>query len=245
MAAHQSQLFPIPEEVSFDQAVLADPFSVSLHAILKSPPSAGELALVYGCGTLGLLSIAILRALFPTTRVVAIARYPHQEEFARELGAERVIRTRNQVEIIETIAGMVSIPMLRPLNGKPWLLRGVDVIYDTIGSPESFEIGVRVARPRANIVVTGVDKPARFEWTPLYFKEIALVGSNAFGVENFAGASGHAMEIYLRLVAQKKLDPARLITHRFRLDQYQQAFVVGRQKRKHRTVKAVIDFAER
>ncbi|MGD1102658.1 MAG: alcohol dehydrogenase catalytic domain-containing protein [Terriglobia bacterium] len=245
MAAHQSQLFPIPEEVSFDQAVLADPFSVSLHAILKSPPSEGDLALVYGCGTLGLLSIAILRALFPTARVIAIARYPHQEELAREWGAERVIRARDPVEIIETIAGMVNVPVLRPHHGKPWLLRGVDVIYDTIGSPESFEIGVRVARPRANIIVTGVDKPARFEWTPLYFKEIALVGSNAFGVENFEGTSSHAMEIYLRLVAQKRLDPARLITHRFRLDQYQEAFVVGRQKAKHRTVKAMFDFEAR
>jgi len=245
MAAHQSQLFPIPEEVSFEQAVLADPFSVSLHAILKSPPSHGDLALVYGCGTLGLLSIAILRALLPTARVIAIARYPHQEELARELGAERVIRTRDQVEVIETIAGMVNVPALRPRHGKPWLLRGVDVIYDTIGSPESFEIGVRVARPGANIIVTGVDKPARFEWTPLYFKEIALVGSNAFGVETFEGTSSHAMEIYLRLVAQKRLDPARLITHRFRLDQYQEAFVVGRQKAKHRTVKAVFDFEVR
>jgi threonine dehydrogenase-like Zn-dependent dehydrogenase len=242
LAAHQSQLFSIPDGVGFDQAVLADPFSVSLHAILKSPPADGALALVYGCGTLGLLSIAILRALFPSARIVAIARYPHQEEFARELGAGLVIRTRDRAEIVEIIAGIVGAPILRPRNGKPWLLRGVDVIYDTIGSPESFEIGVRVAQPRATIVVTGVDQPARFEWTPLYFKEIALVGSNAFGVENFEGESMHAMEIYLRLLAQRRLDTARLITHRFRLEQYEDAFVVGRQKHSHRTVKVVFDF---
>jgi threonine dehydrogenase-like Zn-dependent dehydrogenase len=245
LAAHESQLFPIPDGVSFDEAVLADPFSVSLHAILKSPPPEGGLALVYGCGTLGLLSIAILRALYPKARVLAIARYPHQEGLARELGAERVIRTRDQAEIIETIAGLVDIPVLRPRQGKPWLLRGVEVIYDTIGSAESFEVGVRVATPRANIVVTGVDKPARFEWTPLYFKEINLAGSNAFGVENFQGEALHAMEICLRLVAQKRLDPARLITHRFPLEQYQKAFVVGREKEKHRTVKAVFDFEPR
>ena len=161
---------------------------------------------------------------------------------AREMGAELVIRIRDQAEIVEIIAKTVGAPVLHPHKGKPWLLRGVDVIYDTSGSPESFEIGVRVARPRATIVVTGVDQPARFEWTPLYFKEIALVGSNAFGVENFEGASLHAMEIYLRLLAQKKLDTARLITHRFRLDQYQDAFVVGRQKRRNRTVKVVFDF---
>lgn len=241
-AAHESQLFAIPEDVSFDQAVLADPFSVSLHAILKAPPAEGGLALVYGCGTLGLLSIAILRALFPATRIIAIARYPHQEELARELGAGLVIRTRNQAEIVEIIAKTVSVPVLRPWKGKPWLLRGVEVIYDTIGSPESFEIGVRVARPRATIVVTGVDQPARFEWTPLYFKEIALVGSNAFGVERFEGESLHAMEIYLRLLAQKRIDMARLVTHRFRLDRYKDALVVGRQKHKHRAVKVVFDF---
>ena len=57
LPAHESQLFPIPDEVSFDQAVLADPFSVSLHAILKAPPAQDAAALVYGCGTLGLLSI--------------------------------------------------------------------------------------------------------------------------------------------------------------------------------------------
>jgi len=241
-AAHESQLFPIPDPVRFDQAVLADPFSVSLHAILKAPPAEGELALVYGCGTLGLLSIAILRALFPTTRIIAIARYPHQEQLARELGAELVIRTRDRAEIVESIAGTIGAAVLRPRKGEPWLLRGVDVIYDTIGSPESFEIGVRVAQPRATIVVTGVDQPARFEWTPLYFKEIALVGSNAFGIENFQGEHLHAMEIYLRLLAQKRIDTVRLITHRFRLDHYRDAFVVGQQKESHRTVKVVFDF---
>ncbi|MGC9996041.1 MAG: alcohol dehydrogenase catalytic domain-containing protein [Terriglobia bacterium] len=242
LAAHQSQLFPIPDGVSFDHAVLADPFSVSLHAVLKSPPPEKGLALVYGCGTLGLLSIAILRALYPTARVIAIARYPHQEHLARELGAERVIRTRDRAEIVEVIAGMAGAALLRPHRGAPWLLRGVDVIYDTIGSAESFEVGVRVAQPRATIVVTGVDQPARFEWTPLYFKEIALVGSNAFGIETFEGESLHAMEIYLRLLAQKRLDTARLITHRFRLEQYREALVVGRQKHKHRAVKVVFDF---
>jgi len=119
---------------------------------------------------------------------------------------------------------------------------GVDVIYDTIGSPESLEIGVRVTAPRANIIGPGGDKPARFEWTPLYFKEIAIVGSNAFGVETFEGQGLHAMQIYLRLAAQRQLDLTRLITHRFRLDQYQAAFFLGHQKGKHRLVKAVFDF---
>jgi len=68
---------------------------------------------------------------------------------------------------------------------------GVDVIYDTVGTAETLEIGVRVANSRAPIVITGVGAPARFEWTPLYFKEVELLGSNAFGVEEVRGARLH------------------------------------------------------
>jgi len=48
--AHESMCIPIPAGVSDEQAVLADPFSVSLHGILKRPPTPGATALVYGCG---------------------------------------------------------------------------------------------------------------------------------------------------------------------------------------------------
>lgn len=46
LPAHESQLIPIPNSMSFEQAVLADPFAVCLHAVLKAPPGEGALALV-------------------------------------------------------------------------------------------------------------------------------------------------------------------------------------------------------
>ena len=240
--AHESQLFPIPDGVSFDQAVLADPFSVCLHAILKAPPVKGALALVYGAGSLGLMTVAILRALYPAARVAIIARYAHQAELAKRLAAEQVICTRDPAQVVQEVANLTGAHIYRPQRGLPWLLRGVDVIYDTIGSAESLEVGIRVANPHAPIVVTGVGVPARFEWTPLYFKEVMLIGSNAFGVEEYAGLRLHAMEHYLRLVAQGKLDLFPLITHHFRLQQYQQAFVTLHSKARHGVVKAVMDF---
>jgi threonine dehydrogenase-like Zn-dependent dehydrogenase len=242
MPAHESQLFPVPDGVTFDQAVLADPFSVSLHAILKAPPPDGAVALVYGAGVLGLLSVALLRSLYPAARVAVVARYPHQAEFARELDAQLVIRTRNPAEVVDAVAHTVGARVHRPGPGLPWLLRGVDVIYDTVGTAETFEVGVRVANPRASIVVTGVGVPARFEWTPLYFKEVQLLGSNAFGVEELDGLRLHAMEHYLRLVAQGRFELAALITHRFRLEQYQEAFRTLHSKARHGAIKAVFDF---
>ena len=244
LPAHESQLFPIPDSVSFDQAVLADPFSVCFHAILKAPPSEGALALVYGSGVLGLLTLTVLRALCPATRVVVVARYPHQAIRAQKLGAEHAICTRDPVEVIESVAQLTGARMHRPRRGLPWLLRGVDVIYDTVGSAETLEVGIRVATPRAPIVITGVGVPSRFEWTPLYFKESALIGSNAFGVEEYGGVRLHAMEHYLRLVKQGKLDPSGLITHRFRLEQFREAFTLMHSKGKHRAVKALFDFGQ-
>ena len=242
LPAHESQLFPIPAGVTFDQAVLADPFSVSLHAILKSPPPEGGAALVYGCGTLGVLTMTILHSLYPQTPFIAIARHPLQEKMALDLGASLVIRSRDPREVIEQIGKHMGVRVQHPWYGKPWLMGGVDVIYDTVGSGETMEVGLRIARPRGIIIVTGVAKPVRFEWTPHYFKEIALVGSNAFGMEDFEGQRAHAMQIYLDLTAQKRLTMPEMITHRFRLEQYQEALLISHHKDRHHAIKVVFDF---
>ncbi len=242
MPAHESQLFPIPDNVSFDQAVLCDPFSVSLHGIFKAPPPEGGLALIYGCGTLGMLAIAALKLLYPTVTIAAVARHEFQENIARQLGATHVIRTYNPVEVIEWIGKIVNAPLKKPWYGKPWLMGGVDVIYDTVGSPETMEVGLRITRPRGSILVTGVDHPARFEWTPHYFKEINLVGSNAFGIENFEGARLHAFEIYMELRSKGRLQLPQLITHRFRQEQYAEALLVSHNKEKNHAIKIVFEY---
>ena len=242
LAAHQSQWFPIPDGVSFEQAVLADPFSVSLHGILKAPPADGDQVLVYGCGTLGLLTIAILRKFYPAVTVIALARYPHQVQMARRLGAQHVLQAAHPLEIIETVASLAGAKVHRPWHGKPMLMRGVQAIYDTVGSPETLEVGVRILQPHGKLVVTGVANPGRFEWTPLYFKEIEIVGSNAFGLENFQGLNLHAMQIFLHLLDKQQLDLAPFVTHHFRLEQYQQALLTAHNKARNAAIKVVFDF---
>jgi threonine dehydrogenase-like Zn-dependent dehydrogenase len=241
--AHESMCIPIPDGVSDEQAVLADPFSVSLHGILKRPPSAGSTVLVYGCGTLGLLAIAILRALHPDTRVIAVARFAHQRALAERFGAAVVLPHEPHEAIVRRVAAETGADVLKPWYGIPWLHGGgVEVVYDTVGHAETVEVGLRVCAPRGAIVVSGVEAPRRFEWTPLYFKEIALIGSNAFGVEEFDGARRHSMEIYLDLVAAGRIDVTPILTHRFRLDEYRAAFLAcGRQDRSG-AVKVLFDY---
>jgi len=241
--ANESMCIPIPAAVSDEQAVLADPFSVSLHGILKRPPAPGETALVYGCGTLGLLAIAILRALHPTTRVIAVARFPHQEALARRFGATLVLAHEPVRAIVERVAAETGAQVMSPWYGLPWLHGGgVGVVYDTVGSPQTVEVGLRVAAARAALVVTGVEAPRRFEWTPLYFKEIAVIGSNAFGVEEFEGRRRHAMEIYLELVASGRIDVTPILTHRFPLDRWRDAFLACGEQGRSGAVKVLFEY---
>ncbi len=225
LPAHESQCIPIPDEIGDDAAVLADPFAVSLHSILHWPPPPEGVALVYGCGTLGLLTIAILRAIHPACRIFAIARYDHQASLARQMGAEVVIGHRPVERIVETVGRELGVEVQKPWRGLPMLNGGVDCVYDTVSAPETLEVGVRVARPRGSIVVTGVEPPKRFEWTPLYFKELSLIGSNAFAIEKFDGRRQHAMEWYFEFIRSKAIDVTPIITHRYRLEQYREAFM--------------------
>jgi threonine dehydrogenase-like Zn-dependent dehydrogenase len=242
LPAHESQCIAVPEAVADEQAVLADPFAVSLHAVLHHPPpSSGGSALVYGCGTLGLLAIAILRLLQPRARVLAVARYAHQAELARAFGAEIVLPHEPTRGVIDAVAQALGVVCNEGWRGLPMLNGGVDVVYDTVSAPATIEVGLRIARSRGRVVALGVEVPRRFEWTPLYFKEVALVGSNAFGVEEHEGRRQHAMEWYLEFVARAGLDVTPIISHRFRLEDYREAFLACADQGASRAVKVLFD----
>lgn len=241
VAVHASQALPIPDGVSWEQAVLADPFSVALHAVYSHPPTTS--ALVWGCGTLGLLTVAILEHRFPEVRVIAVARYPHQAELASGLGAEVVLDGGDRAAVIRRTLAEVGGEVLTPWRGLPWSLDGVDVVYDTVSFPQTIEAAIRLVRSRGRVVVVGVEPPRRFEWTPIYFKEIAVVGSNAFAVETdpSTGERKHAMEHYWDYLA-RGFDATAIVTHRFPLAAYREAFTVCHDQGRHRAVKVVFEF---
>jgi len=203
--------------------VFADPFAVSLHSVTRHPPPAGGKVLVYGAGALGTCATAILRALHPDVEVMVVARFDAQGDMARRLGA--VVVAHEPREALIEQAAEWSGGVLWPADGLPMAHPGgIDVVYDTVGKPETFEVGVRVLRARGTLVKSGVHGPARWEWTPLYFKEISWVGSNAFGVEEVEGVRQHGIRHYLDLVAGGRVDLTGMLTHTFPLDRWRDAF---------------------
>jgi len=239
--AHESQWFPIPDNISNEEAVLADPFSVSFHAILKSPPKENGTALIYGCGTLGLLAIAILRLMHPTVKIIAIARYDHQAKLAEQLGAHKVLRHKPTKSIVMSVAYETDSDLNTPWMGLPMLNGGVDVVYDTVSSAETMEVSLRITKSSGAVIIIGVEPSKRFEWTPLYFKEISIIGSNGFGIEEFEGRKMHAMEWYFDFIQNKGLDVSAIVTHHYAMQDYREAFMICYDQGKSGAVKVLFN----
>jgi threonine dehydrogenase-like Zn-dependent dehydrogenase len=224
MAAHDSMLIPVPDSVSDQVAVLADPFAVSLHAIVRHPPPPGGRALVYGAGALGVTSVAVLRALYPDVQVAVVARFSAQAALATEFGAHLVLEHEPRLELVEALASWSGGVLHTAYDGLPMAHPGgIDVVYDTVARPETLEVGVRLLAERGTLVQTGVHTPGRWEYTPIYFKELSLVGSNAFGIEEVEGVRQHALRHYLDLVVAGRIDLTGMLTHRFPLDHWHDA----------------------
>ena len=187
--------------------MLADPFSVSFHAIVRHPPPASGRVLVYGAGALGLTSVAILKALYPGVEVGVVARFEAQRAMALQFGADAVFAHEPRLQLVEELAAWSGAVLHMPLDGLPVTHPGhIDVVYDSIAKAETLEVGVRVLAERGRLVYTGVATPERWESTPIYFKEITIAGSNAFGMEDFEGRRLHAIALYLELVRDGRLD---------------------------------------
>jgi threonine dehydrogenase-like Zn-dependent dehydrogenase len=233
LAAHDSMLIAVPDSVSNELAVLADPFSVSMHAVLHHPPPPGGKVLVYGSGALGCTTVATLRALYPEVEVAVVARFAAQAALATKLGAALVVDPEPRLGVVEQVARWSGGVLHTPFDGLPVTHPGgVDVVYDTVAKPETFEVGVRVLAERGTLVQTGVSTPARWEWTPLYFKELTLAGSNAFGVEEVEGVRQHAIAHYLDMTAAGRIDLSGMLTHRFALEDWWEALkALARQDR--------------
>jgi threonine dehydrogenase-like Zn-dependent dehydrogenase len=242
--AHASMAIPIPDDVSDEVAVLADPFAVALHSVTRTPPPRDGRVVVWGAGALGSAAIAVLRALYPSVEICVVARTPAQQALARRVGAHHVVPSEQEPEaIILALAEWSGARLVRAWEGLPMAHPAfIDCVYDTIGSPATIEQALRVTKARGWISFTGVNAPGRFEWTPWYFNEIRIAGSNAFGIEEVDGVRKHALEHYLDLVRDGRVDISPMLTHTFRIEDWRDAFTTLARQGETGAIKVAFDY---
>jgi threonine dehydrogenase-like Zn-dependent dehydrogenase len=240
MPAHDSMLFKVPDHLTDEQAVFADPFAVSLHGVTRHPPKPGSKVLVYGAGALGQCAVAILRALYPTVEIMVVARFEAQRKLAESFGAQ-VVGHEPRLEVIERVAAW-SGGVLQPSDGLPMAFPGgIDVVYDTIGAGETLEVGCRVLSAHGTLVKLGMHGAVKWEDTPVYCKEISYTGSNAFGIEEVEGVRKHGIAHFLDMVGSGRIDLTPMLTHTFRLEEWRDAFTVLADQEASGAIKVAID----
>jgi len=240
MVAHRSQLVPVPPQVPDEQAVMVEPLAVAVHAVLRFVPPDTATVLVLGAGTIGLASVAALGALRPAARVLVLARHAHQADLARQMGASAVIAPTAGRHYRE-IASLTGAKLLRPLLGPPVLTGGVDVTLECVGTGRSIDDAIRLTRAGGAVVLVGLAAaPRGVDWTPIWLREVAVLGTFAYAQEHVDGHSIRGIDLAMDLMASGRVDLRPLITHRFRLADYRQALEVALDKRRHHAVKVVL-----
>ncbi|MBI4497123.1 MAG: alcohol dehydrogenase catalytic domain-containing protein [Chloroflexi bacterium] len=245
MVAHRTQLFRVPPTVPDPLAVLIEPLSVGLHAVLKLPPATGSRVLILGGGTVGLCVLAALRLLARPCHVTVVARYPFQAHLASTLGADGVVLEGPGAgrSVGDAAVQRAGARVYQPLRGRPVYAGGFDWVYDCVGSPDSLDGSLRVAGPRGRVVLVGcAGEIPRLDWSFVWARELHITGSYGYGREPSLEGGPHTFAVALRLVEEHPSYPlADLVTHRFPLARWREAIRVSLRRRQYESVKTVFD----
>jgi threonine dehydrogenase-like Zn-dependent dehydrogenase len=244
LVAHESQLVSVPDTLSDRKAVLIEPFACSVHAVRSNPPESGDRILVIGAGSIGLLTVAALRALAPRTTITVLARHQFQGERARQLGAESVVAA--QGDYLEGLARAAGSRLLKPIIGERVAVGGFDRVYVCIGGRRGVEDALRFTRSGGSVMLLGnASRLPGVDWSPVWFKELTLAGTLCYGKHTGADGARASIDSFHEardLISDGDVPVGDLVTHTFPLSDYRQALSVALDKRGANSVKVAFDF---
>ena len=206
-------VFKAPTNVDGEVAALAEPLACSVHGYNMITLGQGETVLVIGAGSIGLT--AQLAAQAVGANVIVLARHPHQQEAARRLGAAEVIG--------EDEAGQQRLKELARDDA-------IDVVAECVGGhADTIRQSVDVVRRLGRVVVLGVFAidDAGFNPLTLLGREITMIGAVTYAAP---GGRSPDYQQALEMLSGCGEDARTLITHRFGLDDVNDAFATALDK---------------
>jgi threonine dehydrogenase-like Zn-dependent dehydrogenase len=201
LVAHRSQLHPVPDTLPDERAVLVEPLACALHAVLRARVEPGDEVLVVGAGTVGLFTLLGLRELTQAGRITVVAKHPRQHELATAFGATTVTSPDRTVAALRRSSRAFRV---QPERGAPFLLGGADVALECAGGSASLDLALRSVRAGGRVVLAGLPAGGA-DLSPVWFRELELVGAYASGAEPLEGRP-HTFNLAMDLAAEAPLD---------------------------------------
>lgn len=206
MVAPQKDTIPLPEEVPLEEGcVVSDAVSTPFHALMnRAHLRAGDKVALFGCGGLGLNAIQIAKAM--GSFVVAIDVKEKKLEYASSFGADVVLLWE------EGIAKKI-----RRLTGG-----GVDVAVEAIGNPSVMRASFSSLRTGGKLIIMGYsEKDLVLSAGRVMFREMEILGS--------LGCPPYLYPRLLEMVKRGSIRVKELVTHRFPLDEINDALSLLRE----------------
>ncbi|MGK7378782.1 zinc-binding alcohol dehydrogenase family protein [Planococcus sp. 1R117A] len=213
----EKQLHPVNKDLSWDEIVLAEPYTIGAQAVWRGNVETGDIVLIQGCGPIGICILKLAKIAGATVYMTDLSE--ERIAFAKESGADEVINAREE---------SVKERILELTNGQ-----GPNVVIDAVGMPATVELSIDLVSPAGYVVILGFDeRPSAIPQLPITKKEITIVGSR-LQTDQFSKVVG--------LLNSGELKSDGLITHKFALGDIQEAFTFV-EKNPDKVRKALIVF---
>ncbi|PVH91753.1 GroES-like protein [Periconia macrospinosa] len=186
--------YKIPEWMSLEEAVLVEPTSVAVHAVKLADVKPGEVVVVMGSGTIGLLVAAVAKA-FGAGRIALVDILDRKLQFAKGFLECDTFKS----DIAADAQGNAS-KLLSDLG-----LEGVDAVIEASGAASSVDMGIHVLRSGGKYVQTGMGRPRiEFPIGMMAEKELSVKGCFRYNAGDY--------ELAVDLLSRKKIDVKQLIS---------------------------------
>ena len=199
-------LYVLPDSIETQAAAIIEPAATPVAALRRLGLRGGERVVVLGAGVVGIVAAAVAKIL-GAGKVVVTAKYDQQEKFAREFGADVVVRST---------AGDAVEQVLSHVDG------GADIVIETVGgSANTLDQAAAIVRPRGTVVVLGLwEMATKIDSWAAVFKEINFMYALAYGQVGLRTD----YEFTIDMMATGRLPLQKLITHQIPLANIREAF---------------------
>lgn len=214
--AKAAWLHRLPDEVSFTNGALVEPFSVAYYALMRAGNvNASDVVVVLGAGPIGLAVTAAAAALGGVTIVVEPSN--ERRAAALSLGASYVSTPEDIDDLLDSVSGG----------------RGADVVVEASGRPDVMARALELVGFRGRVAYIGIDvgREATAKLGLIQSKELRITGS--------IGSPGVWPET-IRFLVNSKIDLSALVTQRFTVDTALDALAAAHHPES--TIKAHIEF---
>lgn len=204
-AIRAGNILAIPQNLSYKEAVLAEPLSCCYNSYRSHKTTPGDTVLVIGAGPVGALHV-LLNKFVGASKIISADLSESRLEKIKELGADVVIDT-SKTDLYDRLMELTS-------------LRGADVVIVACSVPELQAMSVKLAAPHGRVSLFGGlpegHSNVSIDTNIMHYKELKLVGTTGSNILDYKKA--------LDILASGRLNVDKIITNVFSIDQIEEAF---------------------